>query len=328
MPLLDVRSPSEYSKGHIPNALNLPLFGDKERAEIGTIYRQKSKDLALLKGLDFAGSKMSWFVKQASSLAEGNKVTLHCWRGGKRSASMATLLEFIGIETNVIEGGYKAYRKHLLNAFSNSLPKLIVIGGATGSGKTELLHELKRRGEQVIDLEGLAHHKGSAFGALGEHPQPTVEQFENNLFEVFRKIDAGKRVWVENESNSIGRVFIPSGFWDQLCKAFLIEIDVPFEKRVERLIKYYACFPKEQLMESLEKIRKRLGGLAVKNATAAYEAGDLASATGIALKYYDKAYNHATGKKNFCRKELFKTSHSGTEETVTQILQLAQNNDY
>ncbi|MEO1262262.1 MAG: tRNA 2-selenouridine(34) synthase MnmH [Bacteroidota bacterium] len=328
IPLLDVRSPAEFQKGHIPSAMNLPLFSDAERAEVGTLYKQKSKETAMMKGLEIAGAKMSWYVKEAKRLVDGSNIALHCWRGGKRSSSMATLLEFTGNKTTVIEGGYKAYRNYILHAFSNELSKLIVIGGATGSGKTELLHELKKRGEQVVDLEKIAHHKGSAFGALGEKSQPTVEQFENDLFEVIRKLDTKKRIWVENESNSIGRVFIPAGFWDQLCQAFLIELEVPFENRVERLIRIYADFPKEKLIGSLEKIRKRLGGLNIKNAIAAYEANDMETAAGIALKYYDKAYLHATQKKKFKRKESLNTHLLDTNEIADQLIQLAQRYDY
>lgn len=297
--MFDVRTPDEYEKGHIPGAQNLPLFSNEERAEVGTLYKQVSPERAFLRGLDLAGAKMSWYVREAFRLAPGRKAAVHCWRGGKRSASLATLLAFSGFEVKVLEGGYKAYRNHILGEFSARKSRFLVVGGKTGSGKTEVLHHLMQQGEQIIDLEALAHHKGSAFGALGEAPQPTVEQFENDLFEVFSQLDPARRVWVENESRSIGKVFIPQGFWEQMKSSPLFQLEVPFEERIERLIVDYAAYPKADLAQSLLKIERRMGGQNVKEALEAFSNNDIRTATGIALRYYDKTYTHATGKGNF-----------------------------
>ena len=322
-PIIDVRSPSEYRKGHIPNAINMPLFNDEERAEVGTLYKQKSKKAAILRGLDIAGSKMSSFVQEAQQLIRDKEVAVHCWRGGKRSGSVATLLEFMGFKVVVVKGGYKAYRNLILNTFKERKLKLIVLGGKTGSGKSIALQKMKEAGEQVLDLEGLAHHKGSAFGALGEEPQPTVEQFENNLYEAFIKLDMNRRVWIENESKSIGRVYVPDGLWFQMNEAHFLEMDIPFEKRVELLIELYGNFSKDELIGSLTKISKRLGGLNMKNAIQAYENDDLKTATEIALNYYDKAYQHAADKKNFKTKYLIEISMDNVEKAAADLIEFA-----
>jgi tRNA 2-selenouridine synthase len=285
--LLDVRTPAEFEHAHLPGAENLPLFSNEERAEVGTLYKQVSPEKAFLRGLDMAGAKMSWYVKEAYRLAPGRKVAVHCWRGGKRSASLGTLLAFSGFDVCLLAGGYKAYRNHILEEFVQRKTRFVVIGGKTGSGKTEILKQLAALGEQIIDLEGLANHKGSAFGALGQKPQPGVEQFENNLFQIFNRLDPGRRVWVENESRSIGRVFIPQGFWDQMKASPLMRLDVPFEERTRFLIEGYGAFHAAELEACLAKIEKRMGGQNVKTALDAFQKGDLQTATEIALHYYD-----------------------------------------
>ena len=299
--VLDVRTPAEFANGHIPGAENLPLFSDEERAEVGTLYKQVSPEKAFIRGLDLAGAKMSWYVREAYRLAPGRKVAVHCWRGGKRSSSLGTLLAFSGFDVCVLTGGYKAYRNYVLEEFLQRKIRIVVLGGKTGSGKTEILKQLTAQGEQVIDLEGLANHKGSAFGALGEAQQPRVEQFENDLFQIIDRLDPERRVWVENESRSIGKVFIPQGFWDQMKASPLVRIETPFEERTRFLIDGYGAFHPEELEACLLKIEKRMGGQNVKTAMEAFQNGDLKAATEIALHYYDKTYTHATGKGNFSK---------------------------
>ncbi|MCC7464910.1 MAG: tRNA 2-selenouridine(34) synthase MnmH, partial [Saprospiraceae bacterium] len=231
--LLDVRSPGEYAQGHIPGAISFPLFTDEERAKVGKMYKQTGKEEAMELGLRIVGPKMADFVKQAKKLAPNRRLAIHCWRGGQRSGSMAWLFRQSGFEVATLSGGYKAYRQHLLNYFGKTDLKLIVIGGQTGSGKTKVLHALQDAGEQIIDLEALAHHKGSAFGFIGEQPQPTVEQFENELFHTQKALDPDRRVWIENESKSIGRVFIPLDFWTKMKAAPLVNIEIPFDTRLQ-----------------------------------------------------------------------------------------------
>ena len=297
--LLDVRTPAEYAIGHIPGAYNLPLFSNEERVVVGTLYKQQSPDKAFLKGLEYAGARMPDYVKEARLLAPRGKVVVHCWRGGQRSGSLSWLLSFSGMDVQVLQGGYKAYRQYIHQQFGERQLRMLVLGGPTGSAKTKILHELAALGEQVIDLEKLARHKGSAFGSLGEEAQPTVEQFENELYSTFANIDPQRRVWIENESRGIGKVFMPQGFWEQFRQSPLIDLVMPFEQRVQFLVETYAGFAAEDLMASFYAIERRLGGQNLKLALAALQAGDFASAAAIALRYYDKSYLHANQKCNF-----------------------------
>lgn len=290
--LIDVRTPAEFAAGHIPGSVNLPLFTNEERAEIGTIYKQVNPELAFLKGLERVGPKMRGFVETALKLAPDKKLAIHCWRGGQRSESMGWLFEKSGFDVIVLNGGYKAWRRHVLEYLSEPPFTFMVVGGYTGSGKTAVLRALMEMGETVVDLEGLAHHKGSAFGALGEQAQPTVEQFENDLWSVFQQLPPGRTVWLEDESKSIGRVYLPEGFWRKLLASTMIQLVMPIELRVERLVEEYGAFSREDLAECFQKIVKRTGGQNLNAALEALDRNDLAAAAEVALKYYDKTYNH------------------------------------
>lgn len=294
--IIDVRSPMEYNSGHIVGAKNIYLFDDNERAEIGTIYKQKGKDKAVERGLEIIGPRMASFVRKAKKLSSDKKIGVYCARGGMRSASIAWLLKTYGFDVVRLIGGYKSYRNYLEFTAGSKDANIKLLSGATGSGKTEILKALKAKGEQVIDLEGLASHKGSAFGALGLSPQPTTETFMNLLYEEFIKMDETRTIWVENESKMIGMVFIPDVFFSIMKKSDILSIEVPLEFRVERILNEYGCFNKEQLSESMTKIAKRLGNDNYKDAISAIEKGDIQTAIQIALAYYDKAYMMATDK--------------------------------
>ena len=325
--ILDVRTPAEFAQGHIPGARNMPLFSNEERAEIGTLYKQVSKENAFRRGLEVVGPRLTEYIEKAAQYAPGKKVGVHCWRGGQRSSSIAQLLAYSGFDVSVLEGGYKAFRNFVLCAFKEWDYRIVVLGGKTGSGKTEILHHLRSEGEQVLDLEGLARHKGSAFGALGQEPQPSVEHFENELFSELKQMDFSRRIWVENESRSIGKIFIPQGFWDNMKSSPLIHIEVPFHIRVERLMNDYASFPKEKLLASLRKIERRMGPQNMKAAKEACESGDLKTATELALRYYDKAYLMATAKGNFSREfhPAFDTINS--REIALALIQFANEHE-
>jgi tRNA 2-selenouridine synthase len=290
IPIIDVRSPGEFDKAHIPGAINLALFTNDERAQVGTKYKNASKDAAVLLGLELVGPKLANFVRLAKKVNPDKKVLVHCWRGGMRSGSFAWLLETAGFEVNILAGGYKAYRNLVLESFVKPL-NLIVLGGKTGSAKTETLHELERLGEQIIDLEGIAHHKGSAFGAIGQLAQPSTEFFENILFEKLQKLDHNKRIWIEDESKNIGTCNIPESLWWQMraSKVLFLDIDVP--ARVPFLVEKYAQAGFDQeLLFSLERIKQRLGGLKFKEATDALSQKNYADVAQITLEYYDKWY--------------------------------------
>ncbi len=305
--LLDVRSPAEFEHGHIPGAVNLPLFSNDERAEVGTIYKQKSAELAMLRGLEIVGPKMADLVRGAANFSPEKKVAVHCWRGGQRSRSVAWLLGMTGFDVKILEGGYKKFRQSGADFFENNELKLLVLGGKTGSGKTKILSALTKKGAQVIDLEALAHHKGSAFGSLGELEQPSVEQFENRLFFAARSQNPARPVWVENESHSIGKIFIPNGFWEKMKVAPIFVVEVPDAERVKNLCADYADQPIDGLKKAFSNIEKKLGGQHFKSAIEALDRGEMAEAAEIALVYYDKTYLFGLDKSgaNVLKKTVF-----------------------
>lgn len=296
IPMVDVRTPAEYNDGHIPGAQNIPIFTNDERVVVGTKYKRAGKDSAVLLGLELVGPKLVKFVKQAKKNAKNKKILVHCWRGGMRSGSMAWLFETAGFEVYLLRGGYKAYRAHNRDQFAKKT-ELVVLGGMTGSGKTDVLHEIKSMGNQVLDLEGVANHKGSAFGALGQADQPTNENFENELARLWSEFDFNKPIWIEDESNSVGAVWISDVLFGRMRKAEVIRMDVPKKDRIERLVKEYACFEIDTLKALVKKIEKRLGGLNVKNAFESLDNGDFHTVADITLAYYDKAYKHGQEKR-------------------------------
>lgn len=290
IPIIDVRSPKEFETGHIPGAYNIPIFSNEERAIVGTTYKQEGKEPAVLKGLEIVGTKLRTFADTARKLSVNNKILVHCWRGGMRSASMAWLFETVGINTFILDGGYKAFRNYGKTQLSKS-NNLIILGGLTGSGKTEILLNIKENGEQVVDLEGLAHHKGSAFGALGQKKQETNEQFENDLIYEWLSLDLSKPIWIEDESHSIGSNWIPNELFDLMRKATVLKIEIPKSERIKRLVKEYAGFDTQHLENCILRIGKRLGGQHVKAALESLKNGKLDVVADITLTYYDKSYN-------------------------------------
>lgn len=297
LPVIDVRSPSEFQRGHIPGAHNLPLFDDDQRAEIGTIYKQKNRDQAVKRGLDIVGPKMRLMVEQAEQIAPERKVLLHCWRGGMRSGSLAWLLRTTGFEVQTLEKGYKAFRNFILDQFAEDWP-IRILSGYTGSGKTEILRELQKREEQIIDLEGIAGHKGSSFGHLGEEEQPTGEQFQNLLGKALYHSSKERPIWLEDESRFVGRRCIPQPLYRQMQEAPVFRVEIPKEERIRCLVDDYGGYPTEKLESSILKIKKRLGGLRTQQAIEALHTGNLAKVAEHVLHYYDKAYDHQLQKRD------------------------------
>jgi tRNA 2-selenouridine synthase len=297
-PLIDVRSPGEYVRGHIPGAFNIPLFSDEERALVGTLYKQQGRNAATLEGLRLVGPKMADIVERAWALAPDGQVRVHCWRGGERSASVAWLLEKAGFTRAVtLVRGYKAFREHVLASFQQPRA-MVVLGGYTGTGKTHLLEALRQRGEPVIDLEALACHKGSSFGGIGQKEQPTTEQFENLLWSALASLDAGQCPWLEDESQMIGRVKVPDAFFARMRQAPLFFVDMPQGQRAHNLVADYGEYPANELAEAIRRIRSRLGPQHAKEALEALEAGDLHRVASISLVYYDKTYTYGMQRRD------------------------------
>lgn len=291
-PVLDVRSPAEYEHAHIPGAHNLPLFNNEQRKTVGTAYKQQSRETAIKIGLDYFGPNMRTMVERAEALAaQYNTRTLlvHCWRGGMRSGAVAWLLDLYGFKIYTLAGGYKYYRRFVLSQFEKPRP-FRVLGGYTGSGKTYVLRQLQQSGQPVIDLEALAGHRGSAFGAIGLPPQPSQEMFENMLAKALVDLPEGSAAWVEDESQRIGLVNVPITLWNHLRTCTVYFLDIPFEARLEHIVQEYGGLNRERMQLAIERIQKRLGGLETKTALQCWAEGDVTGCFRILLKYYDKWY--------------------------------------
>ncbi|RXK60704.1 tRNA 2-selenouridine(34) synthase MnmH [Lacibacter luteus] len=295
-PVLDVRSPGEYKHAHLKNAFSFPLFTDEERKVVGTAYKQESRQKAIKLGLDYFGVKMRKMVEEAEYICDNHKpsttrtVLVHCWRGGMRSGAIAWLLDLYGFDVYTLVGGYKSFRKWVLAQFEKEY-SFKVLGGYTGSGKTLLLEGLQKRKQNVVDLEALAHHKGSAFGNLGMPAQPTQEQFENLLaLSLWNSSLRNEAIWVEDESQRIGDVNIPINLWRQMRQFPLLFVDIPFEERLSYLVEEYGKHERERLVNAIIRIKKRLGGLETKEAINALVEERIADCFRILLTYYDKWY--------------------------------------
>lgn len=294
LPVVDVRSENEYETGHIRKAISIPILNNAERAAVGTDYKQKGQAEAIKTGLHLVEPRLDGIISETQKI--GHEIIVHCWRGGLRSSNFCEFARKAGIKTHQLEGGYKAYRHVALDTYKKSI-QLIVIGGCTGSGKSEILRELKNQGEQVIDLEHLANHKGSAFGGLMQPPQPTTEQFQNELFEELLILDVNKRIWIEDESISIGKVFLPNDFWNRMGVSPVIEIELEKPKRVQRLVQEYGKSDPQEFLQSMERIVTKLGGQHFKAAKEKLLQGDMTATIDILLTYYDKAYRSGLEKK-------------------------------
>ena len=320
-PVMDVRSPGEFAQGHIPRAVNIPLFNNEERAVIGTLYKHSGAQAAIAKGLEIASPKVPEYLSKATALTPSGPLLVHCWRGGMRSGRMAELLDSNGFRVTLLTGGYKAYRRYVREQLSRP-GRFVVLGGYTGSGKTEVLKGISRLGSQVLDLERLASHKGSAFGGLGQGPQPTNEQFENDLFDVLRRFDRSRPVWLEDESRMIGNVTLPDPVVSMISTGMLVLLMVPKTSRIRRLVNEYARFDPTLLASAVERISERLGRPRTREALDCIERGDLSLVADNVLTYYDKAYQHALDRRPEQPRISFEITEEPDDQTLLNLVSL------
>ena len=288
-PIVDVRSPVEFRRAHIPGAVNLPLFSDQQRQEVGTLYKNAGRVASIHRALQFITPRLEGLAESARKIADRHRIRLHCWRGGMRSRSTAWLFEKIDLQPVVLQGGYKSFRRHVVESFKQPLP-LLVLSGLTGSGKTQQLQVLQMLGEQVLDLEAIANHRGSAFGGIGLGQQPTVEHFENNLYQAIQRLDRTRPIWVEDESRSVGNIRLPHHFFESLRAAPAFFMKCSRETRVELIMNEYGKLPIEQLVAATQRVRRRMGGQNMKQAVEAIESGNLRAGVEVLLDYYDRLY--------------------------------------
>jgi len=295
-PVVDARSEGEFEEGHIKGAINLPLLNNEHRALVGTAYKVSGRELAIQKGFELAGPEFARIFKEGRKLAKHKKILVYCWRGGLRSKILSWVLSFTDAEIYVLEKGYKNYRNRI-SEVTDTPYKFLVLGGKTGTGKTEVLHLLKAAGEQILDIEAIANHKGSSFGALGMLPQSNQEHFENSIGEELLKLDFKKRIWIENESRLIGHLVLPLSIFKAIKESELVELDIPLETRIARLENEYACFETNLLEAAIVRLQKRLGGLRYKMALEALAEKAHKKWIQLVLEYYDSTYTYGLSKR-------------------------------
>ena len=262
--VIDVRAPAEFKDDHIPGAVNLPVFDDAQRAEVGTIFKQDSPFLARRRGAAIICKNISrHFENHFNNMPADYSPLVYCWRGGQRSASLATILTAVGWRTRVLEGGYKMYRRAVIDGIESRCPDLNfhVLNGLTGSGKTRLLERIEAHGGQVLDLEQLASHKGSVLGTDPGATQPSQKFFESLLWKAIATLDPERPIFAEAESRKVGNVHIPTPLWERLTTSPIAEIRTPLESRVVYLLEDYPHWPDapDRLIERLEILRERHG---------------------------------------------------------------------
>ena len=294
---VDVRSPGEFARGHIPGAYNIPLFSDQIRALVGTIYVQQGREKAMHVAMQHVGPRFDDLVTQVKQLFVSGIICVYCARGGMRSGSVAWLYNFFGLPVVQLTGGYKVFRNWVIAQFEKKL-KLCVLGGPTGAGKTEYLHMLERMGEQVLDLEKYAQHRGSVFGGDKDR-QATQQQFENDCAWTLAKLDLGKKVWVEDESRKIGSVIVPEVLWLQMRSAQFYYLITRREERMMRIFEEYGSLDKNFLLRALAEIKYHLGLQNYAHVRMLMEQNNIREAFDILLNYYDKKYAHGMANKNW-----------------------------
>lgn len=320
MTVIDVRSPSEYAESTIPGSINIPFFTDEERAEIGTLYKQVSIQTAKERGLEIMSAKLPAFVKKFAEI-QGNKAVF-CWRGGMRSRTTATVLSLMGIHVYRLDGGYRAYRRWVvetLDAMEFS-PEIYVLHGYTGTGKTEILRTLKEKGYPVIDLEGLAGHRGSIFGKIGlkSHNQKT---FDALLLEELLRYRHEPYILLEAESKRIGKVVLPEFLIEKKEKGTHILLQAPTDLRVKTIIKdYRPAEHAEQSLQAFKQIKSRIHTPIAQEIESCLLSGDYERVVELLLTYYyDPRYAHTASSYGEAFEKLSPLSFETLEQAVTLV---------
>ncbi|MUV38351.1 uncharacterized protein JNUCC1_02189 [Lentibacillus sp. JNUCC-1] len=292
--LIDVRSPKEYQEATIPGSINIPIFNNEERAEVGTLYKQAGSEVAKQRGLEIFSAKLPAFIEQFKAL--DSDMAVFCWRGGMRSKTAATVLDLMGIQVSRLKGGYRSYRKWIVNHLDQAPihPDLFVLNGYTGSGKTTILHKLEALGEPVIDLEGMAGHRGSIFGHIGLKPA-NQKTFDALLFEKLTAYQQKSHIFIEGESKRIGKVVLPDAFFHQKETGKQLFIELPISERVNNILEdYHPWDAPEAFMEAFSLIKKHIHTPVAKEVETHLIHERYPEAIELLLKYYyDPRYEHS-----------------------------------
>lgn len=300
--IIDIRSPIEFKDGAIPGAINIPLFSDEERAEIGTIYKHEGQADAKWRAMELVSPKLPRMLQMIKSQSENGELVVHCWRGGMRSKAVVTFLEFAGIYAWLLVGGYKAYRHYILEQIPSMIPgKAVVLHGMTGVGKTEILKQLKSKGYPILDLEAMAGHRGSIFGTIGLGEGHNQKTFDSLLFKGLQEIQGAAYFLVEAESKRIGKAVQPEELMDVKFQGVNIFIHTPLDQRVNHLVTEYVLpyqhepWYHEKISLGLERVLRRIKDVEIRSqlTTALHERNYQAMIPILLESYYDPKYDYA-----------------------------------
>ncbi|MBB4827111.1 tRNA 2-selenouridine synthase [Sporosarcina luteola] len=317
---VDVRSPKEFEESTIPGSLNIPVFNDEERAEIGTLYKQVSPDAAKERGLEIFSQKLPAFIKQFQEI-EGS-ATVFCWRGGMRSKTAATVLELMGIHVNRLSGGIRSYRQWIVKELEKEefRPELIVLDGYTGTGKTNILRQLEQFGLPILDIEKMAGHRGSIFGQIGLQPN-NQKKFESLLVHEIKRWKDEPFVMIEGESKRIGKVLLPPFLYNKKENGRHIIIHLPLAKRVQNILEDYEPWNAPvQFVEAFQLIKKRLKpSLAVDIEKQLVQQKFAQAIELLLINYYDPRYEHSTSTKPG---EAIEIHASDVEDALAKVVEI------
>lgn len=316
--VIDVRSQSEYKDATIPGSINIPFFNDDERAEIGTIYKQISPQAAKERGLEIMSAKLPGFVKEFAKL--NGKKAVFCWRGGMRSKTTATVLGLMGINVFRLIGGYRSYRNWVVDTLETFKlrPKAYILNGYTGSGKTTILHRLDQEGYPVLDLEGLAKHRGSIFGQIGLEPN-NQKTFDAQLLEVILSLNHSPYILFEGESKRIGKVSLPDFLIEKKEQGVQLFIEIPIEERVRHILEDYQPWNYEkECFEAFSRIKRRIHTPIASKIETDLKSGEYSSAVKLLLEYYyDPLYEHTA--EQYPEKSKIYIKAKNVEEAIKHI---------
>ena len=331
--IIDVRSPAEFADDHIPGAINLPVLDNVQRAEIGTLYKQVSPFAAKRVGAVLVARNIAMHIdSRLSAMSRDWRPLVYCWRGGQRSGAMARIFSDIGWQTSLVDGGYKAYRRHIVRLLETvpSTLRLIVLAGRTGSAKTRILRAAEQKDLQIIDLEGIACHRGSLLGNEPDKPQPSQRLFESRLANALIRLDPNRPVFVEAESNKIGQIHIPPTFWARMRSAGRVTLDAPLAVRVAFLEQDYAHIKtnRKSLAATLSGLRFRHSQRLVADWEAQIKAGDwTALVTSLLESHYDPAYDRSAARRKtleLARLNAVCLDKNEIDQLATQLAAVAQ----
>lgn len=304
---IDMRSPGEFSTGHITGAINIPIFSNEERAEVGTLYRNFGVEQAKELGLKIASGKLPDIVTQIRNLYKTDRpVIVYCWRGGMRSKSIVTILNLMGVQVSQLVGGYKAYRRHVLDSLLNFKinPKMIVLCGSTGVGKTSLLQLLAKKDIPIIDLEKLANHRGSVFGQIGLGKSVTAQLFDTAILMELNKLNTQPYIVVECESKRIGNIYLPNCLYQAMQSGTQILLHTDIETRISRLIAEYTDLDEtntNEIIMSLKALSKRFSAKKMDELLSNFSQGNIRNVVRtLLIDYYDPLYGYEqSGQHNY-----------------------------